>query len=364
MLNFQRRRRRTRRRTDQDLLLKAESLAVGGVAPPYDGRIRVRRKVPALRNVAVATGLLLAVYASVSLLLRADATQQMLQQTLSRSLGRQVKIGSSRLSIIFGSLIASDVSVADDLLFSAEPFFRAPRLEISFRWFPLIFSRRLEISGVAINEPTITAIENAGQWNYSGVFRVEPTPATQPAGPRIDITRGVLVIRGSGRDGPFVLRDLAFHAAHFSTAQDNAFTLSANVPSGGTLKVEGRTGPLKSIGTERVMPFNVVVNARKIALRESNLLSGISTGIGGVLSFDGSVEGDESRVLINGHAEIFNLRLAEQGEPAKEHVRLLVEIDHRTTTASGSILRCDAVLPSGAAAISGTYFLSENGALI
>jgi AsmA protein len=46
----------------------------------------------------------------------------MLETELTRALGREVKLGDLKLSILSGSVTANDLSIADDPAFSRKPF--------------------------------------------------------------------------------------------------------------------------------------------------------------------------------------------------------------------------------------------------
>jgi AsmA protein len=303
------------------------------------------------------SGIVALLYLTLPLLLRGSKLLPVLEARLSHDLGRRVRIGSLHHSPLFGSLIADDVSVADDPLFSSAPFLHAQRVELSVRRMALIFRREIEITGVSVEEPTITAIKNLGQWNYYAMLAA-PTPSPEAAGPWVRIVRGILVVRGSDRDDPFVLRDLSFEAAHFSTAQDIPFAMTTSAEGGGTLKMDGRMGPLRWAGGAPFLPVNVLVSARKVGLAASNLTHSLAPGLGGQLSFDGSIESDESRVLINGNVDVAKLKLSLHGEAAKDPLRCVVAIEHNRVSGAGTVTRCDAMLPKGSASVTGTYDIS------
>jgi AsmA protein len=348
-----------RRRTEQDNMLDASPFVP--VRPrrapsPEAKQRRRRRRVSFVRQLGVAAAIVMALYLMVPILLRASRMRPIVEDRLTHELGRRVRIGSLHYSPMFGSIIADDVSVADDPLFSPAPFLHANRLELSVNRLALIFRRAVEINGVAIDEATITLIKSAGQWNYSA-FLANPAPAGETA-VAVRISRAILAIRDGGEE-PFVVRNLNFEAAQFSTGRDSAFSLIAQVEGGGSIKVDGRAGPVRWAGGSPLLPVNVLVSARKVALAESNLTSSLAPGVDGQLSFDGSIESDDARVTIAGNVEIAKLRLAENGEPATDPLRFVIAIDHNRASNIGTLSRCDAMVPKGAASITGTYTLSS-----
>ena len=55
------------------------------------------------------------------------------------ALGRKVTLGHISLSLLTGSLVAENISIADDPAFSATPFLEAKELRIGVELGPLIF---------------------------------------------------------------------------------------------------------------------------------------------------------------------------------------------------------------------------------
>jgi hypothetical protein len=123
-------------------------------------------------------------------------------------------------------------------------------------------------------------------------------------------------------------------------------------------------GAVRWSGGAPVLPVNVLVSARKVALAESNLMRSLAPAVGGQLSFDGTIESDEMRLAIGGNAELGSVRLSSAGEPAKDPLRFVVAVDYNRLTGAGTVNRCDAMLPKGAASITGSYSLLKGGAQV
>ncbi len=66
----------------------------------------------------------------VPFFVNADTFRPTIQADLSSALGRQVTLGHIGLSLITGSLVADDISIADDPKFSTSPFLEAKKLRI------------------------------------------------------------------------------------------------------------------------------------------------------------------------------------------------------------------------------------------
>ena len=107
---------------------------------------------------AVLVLLLLAV-AALPFLIDPNTFRPMLESRLSQALGREVKLGELKLSILSGSVTANDLSIADDPAYSRTPFVQAKSLAIGVEVWPLIASRQLHVTGLTIDGPAIALIQ-------------------------------------------------------------------------------------------------------------------------------------------------------------------------------------------------------------
>jgi AsmA protein len=308
--------------------------------------------------------ILVAGYASLPFLLHAGRIRPVAEQTLGRNLGRTVRIGSLRFSPTFGALIATDVSIADDPGFSSAPFLYAPRVDLSIRRLPLLLRSALEITRVSLEEPTVTLIHKTGQWNFHALLAAGSPAGDKAPGPSLRIRRGIVVVRASEPLEPFELRDVNLDAPRFSTALENAFALTAAVAGGGTLKLGGKWGPVQWQGRTPAIPVNLLMNANKVAIAESNLTEAIAPGADGLLSMDVTIEGDAATLQIKGNGEFDQLRLSANGSPAREVLPFAFALGHDFARHSGTLSRCDFTLGKGAASVAGTYLLSDDGATV
>ena len=94
------------------------------------------------------------------------------RKATTKELGRAVKLGDLRLSVFSRSLVAKDLSVADDPNFGAAPFLTAKELRIGVSLRRLILSHEVVLRDFEIESPQITVIRDAsGAWNFSSIGR-------------------------------------------------------------------------------------------------------------------------------------------------------------------------------------------------
>src|SRR3954468_18887737 len=125
----------------------------------------------------------------------------MLENRLGAALGRRVKLGELKLSILSGSVTANDLSIADDPAYSRTPFVQAKSLAIGVELWPLIASRQLHVTGLSIDQPAITLIQSSfGDWNFSklGGARSTATPVAPVTASKKDMDLSVKLVKITG----------------------------------------------------------------------------------------------------------------------------------------------------------------------
>ena len=113
-----------------------------------------------MKRIALIVGALVALLLVAALalpfLIDPNSFRPMLESRLTQALGREVKLGDLKLSILSGSVTANDLSIADDPAYSRTPFVQAKSLAIGVELWPLIASRQLHVTGLTIDQPAIT----------------------------------------------------------------------------------------------------------------------------------------------------------------------------------------------------------------
>src|SRR5258708_6465682 len=162
----------------------------------------------ALRWLAIAVALLLLIALVLPFLIDANQFRPRLEAALTQALARDVKLGDLKLSILSGGVTASDLSIADDQSFSKTPFVQAKSFKVGVELEPLIFSKKLNVTGIEIQDPEIALIQSdAGTWNFASVGGKSSAPAPAASSNSmqdltvklVKITNGRLSIKMAGR---------------------------------------------------------------------------------------------------------------------------------------------------------------------
>lgn len=282
----------------------------------------------------IVVGVIILAILIVPLFINVDSFRPDVEKKLSDALGRQVKIGKIQASLFSGGAQADDISISDDPAFSKSPFLQASSLQIGLELMPLIFSHQLKIDSFTINKPDIILLKNgAGKWNYSSLGNSSSAEKTKPSsnsGAVPDFSVGKFQIqdgkirvaevgpRGIGREHAYQNVNLLAH--NISAHSVIPFVLSAAIPGGGSLEVQGQAGPLDAQDSAKT-PLDTKVTLEHADLAASGLFDPAS-GPGGIVDFDGTVKSDGHHVVSDGKAKGSNLRLVKGGAPAHQPVSL------------------------------------------
>ena len=310
--------------------------------------------------------LLLVTAAALPFVIDPNRFRPLLESELSQALGRDVKLGDLKLSILSGSVTASDLAISDDPAYSRSPFVKAKSLAIGVEVWPLIASRKLHVTGVTIDQPAIALLQSpAGDWNFSslGGKSKEKTPEPAASGPKSDLDLSVKLIRITGgrfslghtgtRSKPLVLQDVNIEVKDFAAASQFPFTLQAKVAGGGTIHLDGKAGPIQAANTA-ASPLSASLKIDGLDLVGSGLTQ-TAPALGGIVSLDGTGQSDGQTAHINGKLKADKLKLAKEGTPAKKPVQFDFALDHNLRRHTGRLRKGDIRIGSAPASLTGTY---------
>ena len=149
----------------QPFVAKIQSIAN---APALRTHLNTVMKTRWLRITGIAVGVLLVILLALPFLINVNSFRPKIESELTNALGRRVTLGELSLSLLTGKVGVENVSIADDPAFSKSPFVTAKSLKVGVELMPLIFSKKLNVTGIVLDEPQITLLKAAnGTWNFS-----------------------------------------------------------------------------------------------------------------------------------------------------------------------------------------------------
>ena len=138
-----------------------------------------------MRWIAVALVSFVVIAAIVLPLININRYHHTIADSLSRSLGRPVHLGSVQLQLLpRPGLALTDFVVEEDPGFGAEPLLRAPSVTVSLRPSSL-WRDRLEVSRIDLDNASVNLVRDArGQWNFSSLLIQAARTPNAPTGLR------------------------------------------------------------------------------------------------------------------------------------------------------------------------------------
>ena len=333
----------------------------------------------ALSIAGIVVAVLIVGVLALPLFINANQFRPILEQRFTDALGRQVTIGGLQLSLLSGGASASDISIADDPAFSKQPFLRAKSLAVGVELWPLIVSRQLNVTSLTVDQPEIALLQTpAGDWNFSSIggkaASAPSSPASVTSGSNssapaelsvklIRITKGRVSMDTVGsKSKPRILENVNVELRDFAPASAFPFSITADVAGGGSVKLDGKAGPIRPADLIQT-PFDASLTVASLNLAGSGFAQP-SSGVAGIVSVDGKAASDGRTVKVNGKLKAENLKLAKGGSAAKRPVEIDLVLSHELAKQSGSLQRSTIHIGGAQANLTGTYRLNDESPVI
>ena len=329
-----------------------------------------------LKVIGIVIAVLIVAAIALPFLVNVNSFRPQIESNLSSALGRPVKVGNLSLSILSGSVGADQLSIADDPKFSQAPFIQAKSLKVGVELLPLLFSKQLNVTHILIDQPEITLLRNRdGVWNFSSLGAAGETAKAQPAAPsaatkssaakssgapgnlnvaKLELSDGKLSV-GSvpAKRKPVVYDKVDITVRNFSFASAFPVTMSANLPGGGSLKLDGTAGPINATDAS-LTPLQAKLNINKLDLSQSALVDP-ELGIAGSADLDGTLNSDGHIAKVNGTLKATSLKVVPKGSPAGVPVQVVFAVEHDLKQQSGKLGQGDISIGKALAKLTGTY---------
>jgi AsmA protein len=306
--------------------------------------------------------LLVVIVIAIPLFVDVNKYKPTLETDLSTALGRKVEIGNIHLSILSGGMSMDEVSIADDPAFSTTPFLQAKQLTAGVAILPLIFSKKIEVSSFTVTDPQVSLLRSpSGKWNYSslgsGAAKSQSESSNSAADisvAKLDISNGTIVVgTAGGRGKTHTYQDVNLEASDLSYTTQFPFKLTANTPGGGTIKLEGKAGPINSTDAS-LTPIDATIDVAGLDIAATGFVDP-SSGLAGLVDFTGNVTSDGRQMNSQGTLKADKIKLVPAGAPS----RVPVNIDYVTNLdlarQTGVLKKGDVHIGSALAALTGTY---------
>lgn len=330
-----------------------------------------------LKIVAIVVGVLVVIVLVIPFFIDANAFRPKLESELTGTLGRPAKVGNLSLSLLSGGVTADNISIADDPAFSNTPFVQAKSLKVGVELLPLIFSKTFNVTELTLNQPEISLVhsKDGDRWNFSSLgsgsssgnaAATPPSSSTAPpansAGSgtpnfsvgKLKVSNGRLTVSraGSGQQ-PRAYDKVDIEVKDFSFTSSFPFTLSANLPASGTLKLDGNAGPIDMSNSAHT-PLQAKVSIKNANLAASGFIDP-AAGISGIADFDGTISSDGHQAKTSGTLKGEKLQVVQKGAPAGKPLTVQYAVTHDVVKQTGTLTQGEITIGKAVAHLSGTY---------
>lgn len=321
-----------------------------------------------LKILAIVVVLLIVIAIAIPFFVDANTFRPKLESELTSALGRPVQVGNLSLSLLSGSVSADNISIADDPTFSKSPFVQAKSFKVGVELLPLIFSKTLNVTELTLNQPEISLVksENGEKWNFSSLGGNNPSASKPAASPtpsfggnpnlsvaKLNVNDGRLTVSRAGSDKPRVYDKVNIEVSNFSFASAFPFKMTAQLPAGGSLNLEGKAGPIDA-NNAAATPLEAKVTVQKMNLAASGFIDP-AAGISGIADYDGTVTSDGHEAKTEGKLTATNLQVVQKGSPAGRPVQVTYTVVHDLAKETGTIPQCEIAMGKAVAHVTGTY---------
>jgi AsmA protein len=330
-----------------------------------------------LRYILIAVGVLVVLLIITPFLIPVNRFRPTIEEKASAALGRKVQVGDLSLSLLGGALTAKDLSIGDDSKFSPSPFVTAKSLSVGVEMMPLIFSKQLNVTGITIDEPQVTLLKNPkGDWNYSsiggnsgggtpaGKSDSKEAPASSPKESsssgtpdisikKLELKNGKIILGTTNSQRRSTYDKVNVTATDFSLNSKFPVTVTADLPGGGGLKLDGNVGPLDKTDTT-LTPLDAKLHVSSMNLATTGILDP-SLGLGGLVDLDTTLANQGGIAQTNGTVKLSKALLVQGGSPAAVPMNVNYSTKYDLRKNSGVLNPSTVKIGSATAKLNGTY---------
>jgi AsmA protein len=324
-----------------------------------------------LKWVIVAVAAVIVILLILPFLIPVNKFRPTIEQKASEALGRKVQLGNLSLSILGGSLGIDDLSIADDPKFNSGPFVTAKNVKVGVELVPLIFSQQVNVTEISIEQPQVTMLKDpSGKWNFSSIgnrsqpAQKRPAPSSVPSGSsspsgqslsvkRLSLEDGQITIGNTDSKKRSVYTKVNLTASDVSMSNNFPVTFSMDLPGGGTMKIDGKAGPLDPKDAA-LTPQEAKLTVSSLDLGKTGFLDP-SLGLAGVVDIDANLVSKDGKMATKGQLKLSKAVLVQGGSPSGVPAVINFDTGDDLVASTGVLNPSTVVIGNAKSNLSGTY---------
>ena len=171
---------------------------------------------------------------------------------------------------------------------------------------------------------------------------------------KLSVKDGRLTVGNVPNSGkPQIYDKVNIGVENFSFTSQFPFTLSADLPGGGDVKISGKAGPINAEDAAKT-PLEASVKVNHMDIATSGFVDPAS-GFGGLADFDGMLSSNGTEAKAQGTLTGNKLKLSPKGAPAQTTVALKYAANLNLAQQSGTLTQGDISIGKAVAHLTGTF---------
>jgi AsmA protein len=142
---------------------------------------------------------------------------------------------------------------------------------------------------------------------------------------------------------------------NFAFTSSFPFSVTGDLPGGGSLDLKGNAGPINSTDAS-LTPLNASLAVKNMNLAQSGFIDPAS-GIAGIADLDGTLTSDGHEAKVNGTLRASKLQVAKNGAPAGRDVEVTFATAYNLMKQDGTLTQGEIAMGKAVAHLTGTYDL-------
>lgn len=321
-----------------------------------------------LKWIGIAIVAVLLILVILPFLIPVNKFRPTIEAKASDALGRKVQLGNLSLSILGGSLGIDDLSVSDDPKFSSSPFLTAKKVKVGVELIPLIFSQQVNVTEISVIEPQVTMLKDpGGRWNFSSVGGSKPSSARAESKPssgggnaaqsvsiqELTLEDGQITLGNTNSKKRSVYQKVNLKATDVATTKNFPITFSIELPGGGTMKIDGKVGPVDQKDAS-FTPQDVKLTVSNLDLAKTGFLDP-SLGLAGLVDMDAGLVSQGGKMSTKGQLKLSKAVLVQGGKPSSVPAVINFDTVYDLAASTGVLNPSTLNIGNAKSNLSGTY---------
>ncbi len=214
---------------------------------------------------------------------------------------------------------------------------------------------QLHVTKLLVDTPRVTVVRNTAPKPVKPAANTEGSTMMENLSvDSAEVKNGTVTLTTPGQGGaPAVYQQLNATITNLTPKSFSPFSVSAQLPGGGSLSASGKAGPFDQVNSAAT-PVDATVSLKHVELETSGVLAP-DAGINGLANLDAKVRSNGQTLNASGTAHVDGIKLAKNGRPSAKplDVQFTVAQDERAMT--GTLQQATIRIGSVAIGLSGTY---------